>query len=77
MTRKVLHVVHNNPSAQWFVKEARTNFPLFTANLKEDAVKTAVDIAKSMQPSQVKIHGLDGKIQTEWTYKNDPRKYLD
>ncbi|MDP3052307.1 MAG: DUF2188 domain-containing protein [bacterium] len=76
MVRKVLHVVRNDLSNQWFIKEAGIGFPLASANLKENAVKTAVNLAKSMQPSQVKIHGLDGKIQTEWTYKNDPRRYL-
>ena len=76
MARKVLHVVHNTPSDQWFIKEAGMNFPLSTANLKEDAVKMAVNLAKSIQPSQVKVHGLDGKIQTEWTYENDPQRYL-
>lgn len=76
MARKVLHVVHHNPSDQWLVKQAGANYPLISTNLKADAVETAVVLAKSMQPSQVKIHGLKGKIQNEWTYKNDPPKYL-
>jgi hypothetical protein len=76
MNRKIIHVVHNNLSKQWFVKDAGTNFPLYRSILKDGAIKTAVNIAKSIPPSQVKVHGLNGKIQTEWTYKNDPRKYL-
>ncbi|QQG42528.1 MAG: DUF2188 domain-containing protein [Candidatus Giovannonibacteria bacterium] len=76
MARKVLHVVHNNTSENWLVKQAGVSFPVISTPKKADAVRTAVALAKSMQPSQVKIHGLNGEIQNEWTYKNDPRKYL-
>jgi len=76
MARKVFHVVHNNGTDNWDIKQADLNMSVGSFDLKEQAVKTAVSFAKISQPSQVKIHGLDGKIQNEWTYKNDPRRYL-
>ena len=76
MARKILHVVHHNSSDRWLIKQAGTNYPLISTERKVDAVKMAAALAKSIQPSQVKIHGLKGKIQNEWTYKNDPPEYL-
>lgn len=76
MPRKVYHVVFNNSLDRWNIKQAGLNFSQGTFNLKEEAIKMAVILAKADKPSQVKIHGLNGKIQNEWTYKNDPRRYL-
>lgn len=39
---------------------------------KKDAIKFAVGYAREHKPSQVVIHGRDGKIQSERTYGNDP-----
>lgn len=39
---------------------------------KKIAVSEAVSWAKSYLPSQVFIHGADGKIQDERTYQDDP-----
>jgi len=41
---------------------------------KKGAVEYARQRARAEKPSQVKIHGCDGKIQTEHTYGSDPRK---
>jgi hypothetical protein len=39
---------------------------------KSDAVERGKDLANSGGPGQLVIHGRDGKIQTEYTYKKDP-----
>ena len=39
---------------------------------KAEAVREAVDWAKRYPPSQVFIHGKDGRIQDERTYQDDP-----
>jgi len=39
---------------------------------KEGAVQAARIVAKSNQPSQVKVQLDDGSFQTEWTYDDDP-----
>lgn len=41
---------------------------------KPEAVAYAIGEARLSQPSQVRIWKKDGKIQTEYTYGNDPRK---
>lgn len=42
---------------------------------KSDAVDRARELAKNQELGQVKIHKQDGKIQTEYTYEKDPKKY--
>jgi len=39
---------------------------------KEGAIQAARIVAKSNQPSQVKVQLKDGTFQTEWTYDDDP-----
>ena len=76
MKRNIYHVVHNNQTEKWDIKQAGLNYNINSFELKKDAEKIAVSMAKIVQPSQVKIHRLNGKIQKEWTYGNDPEKYL-
>jgi hypothetical protein len=40
---------------------------------KDLAIERARDIAKEKMPSQVIVHGENGRIQKEWTYGDDPR----
>lgn len=42
---------------------------------KDDAVDGGRDLAKNADLGQLRIHDKHGKIQTEYTYGNDPRKY--
>lgn len=70
--RTVIHVVPDSPG--WKVQQAgyksSQKFPK-----KKDALTWAKDIAESCRPSQIKIHGKDGKIQTEHTYGKDPERF--
>ena len=43
-----------------------------THERQDDAVAAGRDAARSDQPSQLVVHGADGKIQDESTYQNDP-----
>lgn len=40
--------------------------------LKTDAVTAGVRVAQAHQPSQLLIHRMDGTIEDERTYGNDP-----
>jgi hypothetical protein len=72
MTRKKYHVV---PFADlWAVKEEHITEPESVHRTKEEAVTAAITLAKQTQPSQVFVHGKDGKIQEEYTYGNDPHE---
>ena len=70
--RKVFHVVGNRDS--WDVKPEGIGQSVSHHRSKDAAVQTARTIAKNQDLGQVKIHGTDGKIQTEYTYGKDPRR---
>ena len=71
MARKVVHVVPNKDGA-WNVKTEGASRAGSTHAKKSDAVDRAKEQAKAAPTGQVKIHGKDGKIQTEHTYGKDP-----
>lgn len=74
MARKVVHVTPDGDGG-WNVKSANAQRVAANFENKVDAVDRAKEIAKNAPLGQVKIHGVDRKIQTEYTYGNDPRKY--
>jgi hypothetical protein len=70
MTRKRIWV--SPDEGKWKVKTEGAQRATKIYNNKEDAVKKAIETAKSEKPSQVIIQKLDGQIQEERTYGNDP-----
>lgn len=71
--RKVYHVVPA-PEKGWLVKEEKNKNPSARTDKKSDAVKRAKELAKKAKLGQVIVHKKDGRIQTEYTYGNDPKK---
>ena len=74
MARKVVHVTSTD-GGKWKVKSEGTKKADSIHDRKSDAVDRGKGIAKNAPLGQIKIHGEDGKIQTEHTYGNDPKKY--
>lgn len=70
--RKKYHITPNKTGG-WKIKGQGSAKASKLSKTKEEAIKIGRKIAKSVQPSQLIIHKKDGKIQTEYTYKNDPR----
>lgn len=68
MSRKRFHVVHE--SGHWHVESAGSR--LVSTDTKLRAIELARDTARREQPSQILVHGEDGKIQEEFTYQHDP-----
>ena len=69
--RNVFHVV---PTANsWKVTRVGQDELEILRDDKADAVDEARRLAKDEMPSQVVIHTRDGKIETEYTYGDDPR----
>jgi len=68
--RKQYHVVPRDNG--WAVKRASTQRASSVHASKADAIEAARGLARGNTPSQVLIHGKNGAIQREWTYKNDP-----
>ena len=71
--RKIYHVVADEN--QWQVKLEDAERSSANLDSKAKAIKTAAELAKNASLGQVKIHGLNGKIQEEHTYGKDPEKY--
>jgi len=73
MAREVFHVA---PAAEgkWSVdpEDARHTGEVF--DHKDDAVRHAKDQAKAAHPGQIIVHGRDGRIQYENTYRQDPHR---
>jgi len=72
-TRKQFHVTYRKGlDKPWLVTldgEIKSEH-----TLKRDAAAAAIELARVQQPSQVVIHKRDGKIQTEFTYGDDPER---
>ena len=65
--------IHVTPRGDdWAIKREHSQRAIKVVEDKQDAIDRAREIAKEDKPSQVIIHGQDGKIQSERTYGNDP-----
>lgn len=69
--RKVYHITPN-PQGGWRVGLEKAARASSLKDTKDEAVNRAKELAKSNPLSQVVIHGQNGRIQTEYTYGNDP-----
>jgi hypothetical protein len=77
--RKVYHVVpdtvHHGKKRLWKVKLAgRSTVANGVFKGKRDAIERAKELGKKAKLGQVVVHKLDGTIQTEYTYGEDPRE---
>jgi len=77
MARAIYHVVpHTQESGRvWKVEKAGGDKPVRIFLHKEDAVEYGMEIAKHYRLGQLIIHGIDGKIESERTYGEDPKRY--
>jgi hypothetical protein len=63
----------SGPSKEWEVSAGAGRGHRFPR--KDDAVRWAREQAKQAKPSQLRVKGANGRIQTEYTYGGDPRRY--
>lgn len=71
--RDVYHVVQNGED--WSVKKQGNSRATSSYGTQKDAIQDAIQRAKDANLGQVKIHGTNGRIRTEYTYGEDPRRY--
>ena len=71
--REVYNVVPN-PKGGWDVKREGGARASSRHETKQPAIKDARERAQKAELGQVRVHGHDGRIQTEWTYGKDPRR---
>jgi hypothetical protein len=72
MTRAIYHVTPHGDS--WRVKRVGARRADSVRPNKMAAVARAIELATRGVLGQVRVHRLDGEIQTEWTYGEDPRR---
>ena len=74
--RYVLHVTWSKKRQRWEIKRRGAGTMGYVGMhwRKFDVLRLARIIAKQHVPSQVVIHRRDGRIQTEHTYGDDPRR---
>lgn len=70
MAIKSHHVVHN-PNGGWDVKKSGASRASVHCDTKAEAVKAGRVISQN-QNTELRIHGLDGKIQSCDSHGNDP-----
>ncbi len=74
MSKRIVY--HVTKGDNWSIKKEGADRASATASTKRDAIDRAVELARgSGGLAQVKIHNEDGKIASERTYGQDPRKY--
>lgn len=69
--RKTYHVTKNSGEG-WDVKKEGGQISSGHFDTKDQAIDRGKELAKAGGHGQIKIHGQDGKIQTEHTYGKDP-----
>ena len=68
------NVYHLTPHANgWQVKGEGSDDREILVDDKDRALELAREMAHANEPSQVIVHTRDGKIETEYTYGDDPR----
>lgn len=72
MNRKKYHVMPYGDG--WQISFENSERASIVCNTQEEAVEQGVQLAKNQEPSQLLIHGTDGKIKEERTYprSSDP-----
>jgi len=70
MARKQVHVVYK--SLVWKVEVVGEAAARSSHSIKADAVAKGRVVAKSLTPSELYIHNMDGTIAERETYGDDP-----
>lgn len=72
MERKVYHVTKTDSG--WQGKREDKMIPAAKGATKREVVQKTIEVAKQHEPSSVRIHGVNGRIQEERTYprSSDP-----
>jgi len=73
--RRSFHLTHDKKKGDWKLFEQGSKRTIRRFSTKDEGVKISSEIVRKSGNSQLKIHKVDGKIQEERTYGNDPRRY--
>jgi len=74
MATRVTYHVTPRSEVRWAVIRKGAQRAARVFEDKKDAVEHARTLAKKHALGQVLVHGMNGKIQDEWTYGGDPKR---
>jgi uncharacterized Fe-S cluster-containing radical SAM superfamily protein len=72
MAKRTTYRVTKSQSDGWNVIKEGAQRASGNFGTKQEAINRGKELAKGAPLGQIKIHGCDGKIQTEHTYGKDP-----
>lgn len=70
--KRVTYHVTPTKDGDWKTKRSGADRAAGIHENKSDAIAQAKELAKKQPLGQVKVHGKEGDIQTEYTYGKDP-----
>ena len=73
--RTVYHFTYDKAADDWKLMKQGAKRATRRFKTKTEGLPEAVKLVRKIEPSQLKIHKRDGKIQEERTYGDDPEKY--
>lgn len=73
--RTVYHVVPDASGDRWVVSQENNDSFRQEYRTKAEAESAAKDRARGEEPAQVKVHKIDGNMEYESTYGQDPPEY--
>lgn len=71
-----LDVVPDARQNQWIVSREGDPQLREAFRTKEEAVKASTARARWFEPSQVRVHSADGRMESESTYGADPNRFV-
>ena len=75
MSKRVVYAVEPRDGGKWAAQRRGTERAAVVTENKADAINEARRLAQHHALSQVVIKGQDGRIEREYTYGEDPRRF--
>ena len=75
MAKRVVYVVEPRDGGDWAAQRRGTQRAAVVEENKSDAIGEARRLAQQHPLSQVVIKNANGRIEREYTYGDDPRRY--
>jgi hypothetical protein len=74
-SRTVFHVLRNPTAQSWVVTMEQSVTFRLEYRTKGRAVEAAHELAREQEPSQVKVHNNEGKVEHQISYGLDPKTH--
>ncbi len=70
--RKTYHLSYDEDMESWKIEYEGADFPFSLHPTKEEALEAGRELARQQAPSLLVVHRMDGSVQNEYTYDEDP-----